>query len=123
MRLILLHPEIARIDCEDCKKFAYNMKTGERFLHGKDPIPVREPPCAKDDKICRKVRPGYSDLSEENMRIVADIEFFEQIGKIPDDPEFHRYRKIVSDVRRSVEAARAKDEQYDMLLAMVKSRR
>lgn len=92
-------------------------------MHGEDPIPVREPPCVKDATICRKVRPGYSDLSEENLRIVADIEFLESIGQPADDPEYRRYRKILQDERRAAEEARSREEQNEMLLALVRAKR
>lgn len=98
------------------------MKTGELMLHGGDPIPIRKPPCETDDTVCRKGKPGQSDLTEENIEIVRQVKFFQSIGQVPDDPEFHRYKGIIDEVNEDVRRSKERSERYEMMMTLARSR-
>ena len=121
MRLLVEHPHIAGIDCADCSRFAYDLQTGERRLHGGQPIPVRHPPCADDETVCPKVRPGHSDLTEANMRLFADYLYCRSIDRWPDDDHSRRYRLIIDSVYAEAEIARQRREQMQELRAVLRS--
>lgn len=117
------HPQVAAIDCEDCKKWAYDLKTGKRRLYGDEPIPIRAPPCATDDKVCPKGKPGHSDLTPENTEIVRLYLFCKSIGQWPEDIEFQRYRNLLDEVQRIAEAKLERRDQYQFLTNVTRSAR
>jgi hypothetical protein len=114
---------VARIDCNDCKKWAYDLKTGEKILHGGDPIPVRKAPCEQDEKICPKGKPGHSDLTAENLEIFRLYRFCKSIDEWPDDIEFRRYRSLLEEIERVSERRAEKRDQYRFLVDVMKATR
>jgi len=79
VRLLLFHPGVARIDCEDCKRWIYDLETGKRKTYRSGPereekdqvrpkgVPT---PCDK----CAKGSPKKAEecqLSVRNYRTLA----------------------------------------------------
>lgn len=114
--LLKRYPRIAAIDCKDCAKFAYNMQTGEKILHAGKPIPVKFAPCEKDKNVCKKVRPGYSDLSPENREIYEQYLYFRESGKFPDDMFAQRYKSIIEEIESLVEEGKRMDRLESVIL-------
>ena len=80
MSLLLTHPEVAYRSCEDCKRWIYDDKTGERRnLRTGEPMerPRGVPtPCLRCPKCTGVRRPNPTDgskatLSEKNMKTLA----------------------------------------------------
>ena len=78
MRLILFHPGPASIDCEECKRFIFDLKTGRRETFKSGPK-REEKPCVRPGKIlppcdqCPKESPEKAhehELSDRNRQTV-----------------------------------------------------
>ena len=88
MRLLLFHPGAARIDCEECQQFVFNLDTGEKETYRSGPtreqLPlVRGPgvptPCNKCPKESpEKAREIFDDL---RTRLPAEFDEGGSIGK------------------------------------------
>lgn len=88
MRLILLHPGAARIDCEECKKFVFNLDTGEKETYRSGPtrellpverLPSVPTPCNK----CPKQSPEKAkeiELTEKNWAAFAHYQQCKAVG-------------------------------------------
>jgi hypothetical protein len=69
-----VHPKVAHIDCDDCKKHVYNLKSGKRLTYETDEgmlpiLRVDDPPC----HVCPKKSPENGKrlkLSDRNRRFV-----------------------------------------------------
>lgn len=75
-----MHPKVARIDCDDCRKHAYNLKTGKRLTYetedGKLPvIRLGDPPCY----LCPKKSPENGEKLQLSMRNKRFIDFYYRV--------------------------------------------
>jgi hypothetical protein len=105
--LLRQYPEIAKIDCDHCAKHSYNLSTGLPILHAGELIPRSQPPCVKDDTVCRKVRPGHSDFSEANAQIYREYQLCKSIDDWSDQHWVMSYWfHIIRDVEDSIEEQR-----------------
>ena len=68
------------------------------MLNGGEPIPVSRPPCADDEDICPKVRPGHSDLNDQAMEIFLHWRMCRSLDEWPDDFQVKRYRRILDGI-------------------------
>lgn len=116
------HPRVAKIDCADCSKFAYDLKTGKRLLTGDQPIPVRCPPCKDDDTVCPKVRPGYSDFSEAASEVYWHWRMCNELDSHPPEPEAKRFRKILDSIEAKVENEREQEQHEDRMEELKRAR-
>ena len=105
---MILHPQVAAIDCEDCRKFVYDLKTGQRRMNGKYPIRRGKagPACLTDDTVCPKVRPGHSDLTPQNMAVLQHYSECRAVGAFPDDGAVRGNAAVLDRVYESVEHER-----------------
>jgi len=76
MRLILFHPQILSFSCEDCKKYIYDLRTGDLQTYKSGPKredkPMLRPkdvatPCDKCPRESPELAPTY-ELSSRNHR-------------------------------------------------------
>lgn len=112
------YPEVARIDCNDCKNFSYNLKTGLPILNAGEKIPRKEPPCVKDDSICKKVRPGHSDLSRQNMEIYREYQYFRAVDEKPECVVMRYWYEVI----RSLEDRMEREEESERMARQIAMR-
>ena len=94
MRLWLDHPAVARIPCDDCKKYVYDMETGERqtYQWGSpdnvvDQIRPGKPPC-QCGWVCPKGSPNQERrhvLTKRNHRLFDAFLQHKFTGQTPSD--------------------------------------
>jgi hypothetical protein len=82
--LLLFHPGAARIDCEECKRFIFDLKTGERNTYragpGREELPCVRPvavptPCG----TCPKKSPASARELELSRRNVKTLWIYRQV--------------------------------------------
>lgn len=100
------------INCEDCSKFAYDLREGsetegQRILSGNDPIPISRPPCIDDDDVCPKGKPGKTEFIPAAAEVFWYWRLCESLGDHPDDPWVKRYRKMLERLSDRVKYERA----------------
>lgn len=104
MSLILLHPGAASINCEDCAKWVYDLKTGQRLQHhGQDVPNPTVTPCRKDPKICPKGSPeARSELTPRNWQAYGFYLECKAVMQFPDDAIARRTAGIIRAVEDRV---------------------
>lgn len=88
------------------------------ILNGDQKIPRKEPPCVKDDTICKKVRPGHSDLSAENRELFLEYQYWRAIGEKPDCLVMRYWYEII----RSIEDDADESHRSEMLAMRIAGR-
>jgi hypothetical protein len=84
VRLLLFHPGVAGIDCEDCKKYVYDLKTGERKTYRAGPGRI-ELPCVRPALLstpcgeCPKKSPENARLIKLNRRNLETVWIYRQV--------------------------------------------
>jgi len=100
--LLWARPEIAKLDCNECFKFLYDIETGKpEQWRGKPARRPRSvpPPCKK----CPKQGPDkHATLTLANMECVQHYLECKAIGQFPDDPLVRRHAAILQMVEREV---------------------
>ena len=125
MRLWLTHPRIAARDCEDCKVWVYDERTGEKALRFGEPYqrpPGAKPPCSSCAKIPLGVIPrpeNATNLSEKNQRAYRHYRECRAVLKFPDhDPIVRRNAALIRQAED--EAAAQQERQWvEVMLAGV----
>lgn len=80
-----MHPKVAQIDCEDCKKYSYNLRTGRRNEYEVDDgkmLPVlrtSEPPCA----TCPKKSPENWQRIKLRWQNHLMLDFYQRYKSVP----------------------------------------
>jgi hypothetical protein len=117
----LLNPEVAAIDCEHCKLFAYDLKTGKPYLNGNQFIPRSgKPPCATDDKACLKVKPGASDLTPTNRHVLKHYLECRAVGQFPDDAIVRQNAAVLDGLYREADSYRTRQALDGAMSGMTK---
>ncbi len=74
----MLYPKVARIDCEDCKKHSYNLRTGKRNEYENEDgkmLPIvrtTEPPCSQ----CPKKGPENAKRYQMSFQSRLMLDFY-----------------------------------------------
>jgi hypothetical protein len=121
--LLKQSPHIAQIDCAHCSVCVYDMSTGKPRLHAGEEIPRSQAPCVKDEDYCPKVRPGHSDLTDDNYRIFRDYLHSKSIDDWPDDVWSKRWRVIIQDIEQMVDQRDRDDYLARRIAGHMRSRR
>ena len=107
MRLLLLHPEVAFRDCQDCVRHVYQ-PNGERLTRFGLPV-VRpagqKPPCNACPKIAREEFPApwnAGDLSHKNQRAYRHYLECKAVCRWPDDGIVRRNAALIRQVEEAV---------------------
>jgi len=107
VQLLLLHPDVAFRDCEDCKKWIYNEETGEIETKGDQKVPRPKgikPPCGYKTKGCPKGTPEDSKaLTEQNWLAYRFIQECKAVGDFPDDTIVRRNAYLVAHAESTVD--------------------
>lgn len=117
----MLNPEIAAIDCEHCKLFAYDLKTGKPYLNGTKFIPRSgKPPCATDSKACLKVKPGASDLTQVNRQVLQHYLECRAVGQFPEDAIVRQNATVLDGLYREADSHRTRQALEGAMSGMTK---
>lgn len=82
---MLVHPGAASIDCGDCAKYVYNLKTGERETYdaGDEVLPIlrgdNETPCDS----CPKKSPENGEKLKLHWRNRRALDFYQRMKAMP----------------------------------------
>lgn len=80
-----MYPEVAQIDCRDCKKHSYDLKTGELNTYdaGDQRLPIlrhgNPPPCHE----CPKQSPERGEQLKLSRRNIAALNFYNRAKAVP----------------------------------------
>jgi hypothetical protein len=112
------HPLVAFRDCESCKKWLYDEKTG--MIHTRNG--VNSPrgnvptPCDEPKLGCHK---GHYDkqmvLSDRNQMAYQHFKECKAVGQFPDDSVVRRNASIISALEENYE----RDENYRVMTSVV----
>lgn len=110
MYLLLVHPEVATRDCNDCQKYVYDEKTGQRALFRGKPIPrpaSTGPPCHYGPDRCPKVSPD-SGLALSDKHVITYNHYLEcrAVGQFPDDAVVRRNARVIYVAEREAQEAK-----------------
>lgn len=124
MILELLHPQVARRDCNHCELYQYNEDTGLVELWRGQPlrrVRGQSPPC-RTPKGCPKGSPEAGrQLMRRNEQTYDHYLRCRATGRFPDDPLVARNAAIIRSVEDLVERRHA--EELRMLLSALIGRR
>lgn len=123
MRLLLFHPGPASIRCDDCKRYIYDLETGERKTHpgpgGRELPDLRYPGMPLPCENCPKQSPAKEKeyrLSDRNWKT---LELYEQVRASAGaclseaerrDPILRRNLAIIDRIMRQYERRRSAEE-------------
>lgn len=127
MRLLILHPEIAFRDCNDCEKHVYDEKTGRR-METATGQPIARPrgnvaPCRHRANGCPKGTPEQSKaLSDRNWKAWQHYQECRAVGQFPADSVVSRNAAII---RSATDAAETEQRinQLGPLAALLRGAR
>lgn len=130
MRLVLFHPGAARIDCDDCKQFVFDLDTGEKETYRSGPTrellpmarsPETPTPCQK----CPKGSPEKAkevELSAKNWAAFAHYLQAKSVGLSEmerDDPIVRRNFAIVDGIVKEHERREQGHHLAEALIAVL----
>lgn len=107
-------------------KWVYDLKTGQPQLYGGRKLKQhpKGPPCVQEPGICPKGKPGESDLTEQNQRVVRHFEECRAVGEFPDDGVVREHAALLERLYRRAEEQRRTDQiVLGLAKILVKSRR
>lgn len=114
MRLLLLHPGVARRSCEACAKYLHHEPGGGVVTRGGRPVP-RAPGSRTPCVTCPKIPPGADPKPENAAELAWRTEdayrhYLEcrAVGRFPDDP-IVRYTAML--IRQAEDAATRADSR------------
>jgi len=121
----LAHPQVATRSCEDCQRYVYDEKTGERQEWPKgsgNPLPRPKgtlPPCGYGPTKCPKGNPTAGrELSESNAMAYRHYLECRAVGQFPDDAVVRQNAAIIRSVED--ELARLREHAHrEMILAVM----
>jgi hypothetical protein len=122
--LELLHPQVARRDCNHCQRYQYNEETGQVETWRGGPLRrvAGQPPPCRTPKGCPKGTPETGkQLTSRNEQAFDHYLRCRATGRFPEDPLVARNAAVI----RSVEdlLARRHAEEQRMLLSALIGRR
>ena len=106
------HPEVAFRDCEDCQKWVYSEKTGERETKGGEYVPRYQgvkPPCGYSRGCVKEAPESNIALTEQNLQAWRYIRECRAVGRFPDDPIVRRNASLVEWAEQSVRDGRQRE--------------
>lgn len=117
MRLLILHPEVAARNCQDCQRYVYNEKTGQRQEFRGEPMKRPKgtfPPCGYGPEKCPKGSPAAGrELTEKNWQAWMHYQECNAVSQFPDDSIVRRNAAVIRDVLDSI------DRQEQQLLRLM----
>jgi hypothetical protein len=124
LQLVLLHPEVAAVSCEDCQTWMYDDGWEKETRYG---LPVLRPegaptPCWSCPKIPKGAPPKPSsavELSDKNVRAYLHYKECKAVGRFPDDPIVTRNARIIAGAEESVKESRQMEGQRQALMGIL----
>ena len=121
IRLIMLYPQIAFRDCEDCKQWVYDEEMGEREKKGGEYVPRYKgvkPPCGYSQGCVKGSPENSSALNEQNTQALQFIRECKAVGSFPNDPIVRQNAALIEMAEKSVSDAK-QQELTDYIKALV----
>jgi hypothetical protein len=102
--LMLSHPEIAFRDCEHCKKWWYDEKTGEIHKKNGRELPRPTPPPCESNVGCPKGHwKNQKTLNDRNIMAYQHYRECRAVSSFPDDGVVRYNASIIRDIEDAVD--------------------
>lgn len=107
---MLTHPEVAGINCDDCRLWLYDLKTGKKELYLEKPIPRPKEvktPCEFGPNECPKGHyKSPKSLTRENLQAYFHYLRCKATNQFPDDEMVRRNAAFIRQIEDFVQQSR-----------------
>lgn len=131
---MIINPAVAGIDCNDCLKYVYDLKTGRpqtvlSVVDGKEaevkvPFPSGKGPiCTRINDVrkgCPKGQPFQRELNAKNRMAFEHFSECDAVGSFPKDATVRRNAGVIRQIKQQIEEAK-RDSQLTAQRLLVES--